>query len=176
MPPKIPNSLLGLAREVEAWISFGCPDRALAKLNPLLDTPGARPTGLALEVRALIEMKRYQEALGCLEELRGFGNDAEWLDVTEGWCFKRLGQLQAAIECMRRLVARSPRSATGHFNLGCYLALDGKIETALDEVTMACGIDQNFRALAANEADLDSIREHPRFLELLPKEPPKDSG
>ena len=176
MPGKIPNSLQALAREIEAWISFGCPERALVKLERLLDSPIARPTGLALEVRALIEMTRYDEALTCLHELRGIATDEQWLEVTEGWCHKRLGDLQAAIGCMQRLIGRCPRSAVGHFNLGCYLALSGKIEPAIDEVTLACGIDPNFRTLAANETDLLSLSDHPRFLELLPKNPPQDLG
>ena len=174
MVGKVPNSLRGLAREIEAWISFGCPDRALAKIERLLHTPGARPTGLALEVRALIEMSRYDQALVCLKELRGLGTDDEWLDVTEGWCHKRLGELQAAVACMQRLIECNPRSAIGHFNLGCYLALDGKTESAIDEITLACGIDPEFRTLAVDESDLDSLREHPRFLELLPMDPPED--
>ena len=161
-----------MTREIDAWISFGCPDRALAKLEPLLTTVGARPAGLALQIRALIELDRYPEALDCIHELRGLGSDDEWLDVTEGWCHKRLDDLQAAIACMQRLVARTRKSAIGHFNLGCYLALDGKVEEAIDEVTLACGLDQNFRLLAEKEHDLESLRDHPRFLDLLPGNPP----
>jgi tetratricopeptide (TPR) repeat protein len=172
VPARVPDSLRGLTREIDAWISFGCPDRALAKLEPLLTTPGARPAGLALQIRALIELARYEEALDRLQELRGLGSDDEWLDVTEGWCHKRLDDLPAAIACMRRLVDRSHKSAIGHFNLGCYLALDGKTEEAIDEVTMACGLDQNFRMLAEKESDLESLRDHPRFQDLLPGTPP----
>ena len=43
---------------------------------------------------------------------------------------------------------------------------------AIDEVTLACGLDQNFRRLAEKERDLESLREHPRFLALLPGTPP----
>ncbi len=172
MPARVPDSLRGLTREIDAWISFGCPDRALAKLEPLLTTPGARPAGLALQTRALIELARYGEALECLRELRELGSDEEWLDITEGWCHKRLDDLPTAIACMRRLVERANKSAIGHFNLGCYLALAGATEEAIDEVTLACGLDQQFRALAEKEDDLLSLRDEPRFQDLLPNLPP----
>jgi hypothetical protein len=68
---------------------------------------------------------------------------------------------------MERLLARTPRSAIGHFNLGCYLALLGDAERALQEVTLACGMDAGFRRAAAGEADLVALRGVPAFEALL---------
>jgi hypothetical protein len=69
---------------------------------------------------------------------------------------------------MERLLSRSHRSAIGHFNLGCYLALLGQRDRAIEEVTVACGLDDRFRAAASTEADLVSLRGDARFEELLP--------
>lgn len=168
MGSTVPNSLRRRVTEVEGWLDFGCPHRALRKLAPLLENPGARSVGLALKARALVTLRRHQEALQTLEALEGIGGDLDWIDLTAAWCNKRLERLQPAIEHMERLLSRNHRSAIGHFNLGCYLALAGECERALDEVSIACGIDDTFRHLLEDESDLDSVRDHPRFRDLMP--------
>jgi len=153
--------------EIEGWLDLDCPEHAIGKLSDLLGVPGARPAALSLRVRALVATSRYEEALADLDEIRHFDHDPEWADMTEAWCRKRLGDLPAAIECMERLVDRANHSAIGHFNLGCYLALAGEPDRALDEVTLSCGIDPSFRKLLAEESDLDSLRDYTEFQNLL---------
>ena len=70
--------------------------------------------------------------------------------------------------CMERLLERSHRSAIGHFNLGCYLALLGQTERAIEEVTLACGLEEKYRQTAASEDDLKSLRGDSGFEQLLP--------
>lgn len=172
---KLPATHLRRAIEVEGWLELGRPERALAGLAPLLETPGARPTGLMLKLRAEMDLRRFAEALRTIAELRHFGEDLESLDVHEGWCKKRLGDLDGAIQAMQRLLARDRRSAIGLYNLGCYLALRGELEAALEFVTRACGMDPTFREHAADESDLDPLRDDPRFRQLLaPRDEPRD--
>lgn len=153
--------------EIEGWLDLDCPEHAILKLSDLLAVPGARPAALSLRVRALVATDRYDKALVDIDEIRHFAHDPEWADMTEAWCRKRLGDLSAAIQCMERLLARTNHSAEGHFNLGCYLALAGESDRALDEVTLSCGIDPSFRKLLAEESDLDSLRDYPEFQNLL---------
>ncbi|MCA8941389.1 MAG: hypothetical protein KDB80_02415 [Planctomycetes bacterium] len=165
---KVPRSLARRAVEAAAWLDFGCPEHALVKLEPLLESPGARPFALKVKVMACSQLARFADALAALADLKPFENDLDWFDVTEAWCRKRSDDLPGAIRCMERLVDRDHRSAIGHFNLGCYLALAGEIERALDEVSLACGIDGQFRGLLADERDLDALRDEPGFRQLLP--------
>ena len=163
---QVPQSVQRLAVEIEGWLDMKCPERALDRLETLLEVPGARPVGLALRTRAHVDMKRYADALGDLAELRSFEHDEDWADLTEAWCRKRSDDLEGAKGCMERLIARRNHSAIGHFNLGCYLALLGDRSRALDEVTVACGIDPTFRRLLAEESDLDSLGGMPEFESL----------
>jgi len=169
-PPMLdlPESLKRCAAEIEGWLDLGCPEKALEKLGPLLADPGAKLAGLYLRARALVELGRNEEALADIAEIRPFDPDPDWLDLAEAWCLKRTGDLQGAAACMERLIARSHRSAIGHFNLGCYLALLGQRERAIEEVTLACGLEDQYRRAAATEPDLESLRGDPRFEELIP--------
>lgn len=162
----VPNDLERVAAEIDGWLELRCPQRALERLQPLLDRADARAVGLSFRVRALVATKKHAEALADVLELRELGLDPAWLDLTEAWCRKRMGELPSAIRCMQQLLEREPRSAIGHFNLGCYLALSGELEQALDQVTIACGIDEKFRELLMDEVDLHDLHRDPRFLQL----------
>ena len=161
----VPESLSRVAVEVEGWLELHCPEQALAKLAPLLEAPAARSAGLYFRTRALVELGRYAEALSVLDELRPFEQDPDWLDLTQAWCLKRVGRVDQAAACMERMLQRS-RSAIGHYNLGCYLALLGNRERAIDEVSIACGMQAEFRRHAAREGDLECLHGDPRFDKL----------
>ena len=166
---EVPRSLQRLAIEIDGWLDFRCPERALEGLEPLMATPGARPAGLQFRIRARLLLDNWRAALEDLEELRELPHDPDWLDLTEAWCLKRVGSLPGSVKCIERLLGRSHRSAIGHFNLGCYLALLGEKDRAIDEITVACGIEDQYRKLAARETDLESVADDPRFLALLPR-------
>ena len=162
----VPNDLERVAAEIDGWLDLRCPQRALERLQPLLDRPDARAIGLSFRIRALVALKKHAEALQDVSELREMNADPAWLDLTEAWCLKRQDDLPGAIRCMQQLIARDRRSAIGHFNLACYLALSGELEQALDQVTIACGIDEKFRDLLMDEVDLRDLHRDPRFLQL----------
>lgn len=164
----VPKDLERLAEEIDGWLDLRCPDKALDRLQPLLDRPDARPEGLALRIRAYVSTKRFAEALADVAVLRTTDYDAEWLDLVEAWCRKRMQDLPGAVRCMEQLIARMPGSAIGHFNLGCYLALSGDARRAVDEVALACGIDEEFRKYLLDEPDLDSLHRDGRFQKLVP--------
>jgi tetratricopeptide (TPR) repeat protein len=170
----VPSSLQRLADQIDGWLDLRCPERALDLLPPMLAEPQARAAALCLRVRAHVRLANHGEALADLGELRRDHEPHDWVDLTEAWCRKRTGDLPAAIRCMEQLLARSPRSDIGHFNLGCYLTLAGEHERAIDEVTIACGITPEFRDFARDEPDLDALRKDPRFRALVRERPSVD--
>jgi tetratricopeptide (TPR) repeat protein len=168
---KVPAALQRLADQIDGWLDLRVPDRALDLLAPMLADPEGRPAGLVLRVRAYARLGRFADALPDLAELRTRVADDEWIELTEAWCRKRTGDLAGAVTCLERVVARNQRSDVAHFNLGCYLALAGERDRAIDEVTLACGINDECRDFARDDPDLDGLRTDPRFRVLLREEP-----
>lgn len=163
----VPSALQRLADQIDGWLDLRCPDKALELIDPLLADPAARPAGLTMRVRAYVRQARYRDALTDLGELRRIHPPVDWVDLTEAWCRKRISDLSGAIRCMEQLLQRNPRSDIGHFNLGCYLALAGQTSRAIDEITIACGIDAHLRDHLRDEPDLDPLRNDARFRQLL---------
>ncbi len=158
-----------LQLEIEGWLELGCWDRALDRVTPLLEDPESRLLGLEHSIQALVGLGRFAEALEQLTELRRGSGDSEQIELTEAWCRKRVGDVHGAAACMERLISKKHRSAIGHFNLGCYLALLGERERALHEITLACGLEPELRQSLVDEPDVDLLRDDPRFTQLLPR-------
>lgn len=163
----VPPAWQRLADTIDGWLDLRCPDKALARLQPLLDDAAARPAALTMRIRARCRLGEYAAALPDLAELRAGGHLPEWVALTEAWCQRRLGNLPAAVHGLQQLLQRSPRCDLAHFNLSCYLALQGERDAAIDALTLACGLLPAHRDHAREEPDLDSLRTDARFRSLV---------
>ena len=79
----------------------------------------------------------------------------------------RKGLHALALEVEHRLVALLPLDGVAHYNLACRLALAQQPREAVGELRLAleCGYD-DFEYLES-DADLESVRRQPEYLQLL---------
>ena len=83
-----------------------------------------------------------------------------------GWCYKRTGRLDLAIQSLERAVEIDPTQAILHYNLACYWSLARNRRRALQHLANALDIDGNFRSLVIGEQDFDPLRNDPLFQSL----------
>ena len=80
----------------------------------------------------------------------------------------RLGEREEAIKWMEESVRKAPTDSIVHYNAACLYALAGDVEKSID-----CLENCRFRVGNLNrewllhDSDLDSVRAHPRFAEIL---------
>jgi tetratricopeptide (TPR) repeat protein len=163
----VPQELQRLVDQCDGWLDLRCPERALKLVGPVVASPAGRSIGLSLRIRANARLGNYPEALEDLADLRSDHPTNDWIDLTEAWCRRRNDDLAGAIRCTDQLIARDSRHHIARFNRACYLALDGDKDAAIDELSMACGLNPDCRTLAIDEPDFDSLRTDERFRLLL---------
>jgi phospholipase/carboxylesterase len=78
------------------------------------------------------------------------------------------GQLDRAHELGKQLLAATPEAPMTFYNLACQLAKHGDRDRAVEWLTRSAERGFRFEAKMLRDEDLDSIREHPKF--LLPVE------
>ena len=142
------------------------PQQALEVLVRLGDEELADTRSLFLQGEALRALERYQEAivpLGRVAELDS-ENIQVWLAL--GWCHKRTGRLDLAIDALETALMADPDEALIRYNLACYWSLAGGKRQALSYLEQALSLDPDYGRLAHHESDFDPIRSDPEFQAL----------
>lgn len=141
-------------------------ERAVTVLDSI-DAKGIeREDMLYLRGQAYRVMERHHEAIQWLEEAAEVNpeNLHTWLAL--GWCQKRVGRLDLAIQSLEEALSVASDHAIIYYNLACYWSLAKNSKLAIAYLARAFDIDSSYRDLVAGEGDFDSIRNHPSFLEL----------
>ena len=120
-----------------------------ARLAPVLDALGLEFLAGFLET----ELERHPENL-----------DA-WIEL--GHVYTRAGRFEKGLEVDQELVRRAPQDPTARYNLACSLALLTRTEEALDSLEQAVALGYRDPEHMIADQDLASLREEPRFVELV---------
>lgn len=139
---------------------------ALSRLSTLSVRANRTEEALYLRGMALRTMERHREAIGALEQAAELNpcSTSTWLAL--GWCQKRVGRLDLAIQALEEALEVDPDEAIINYNLACYWSLANNPKLALRYLHQAFEQDASYRDLVAAEVDFDPIRSHPGFLEL----------
>lgn len=155
-----------LQRQAEGYLELGMGQHALAALDQLSEMGEPGPGALLLRGEALRSVKRFREALVPLGQASEIMPENVHLWLAIGWCHKRIGRIDLAIEAIEKALEIDPDEALLHYNLACYLSLARRKQPALLHLARALEIDSAYRNLIPAESDFDSLRSDPEFLAL----------
>ena len=156
-----------MLREAEGYLELSLPSRALETLQRMHEPGTFKGHRLYLVGEALRGLSRHQEAIDSLTEAVDLApsNIQAWLAL--GWCYKRTGRLDMAIESLQEALAVEPNDALVHYNLACYWSLAKNKRQALSFLSRAIDLKDHYRTLVAAESDFDPIRSDPAFQALV---------
>ena len=87
---------------------------------------------------------------------------------TGAFAFVRLGELDEGEKWMKASVEKAPNDTIVHYNAACMYALAGNVEKSLDFLeNLQIKVGSLNREWLEHDSDLDTIRDHPRFAEIL---------
>lgn len=115
---------------------------------------------------SLREMQQYREAIFPLRRSLELIPDDIHVWLALGWCYKRVGHLDRAIESLEQALDVEPGEAILHYNLACYWSLARNHRQALRHLADALDIDGNYCDFVHDEPDFDPLRDNPLFQSL----------
>lgn len=80
---------------------------------------------------------------------------------------EHLGQSRRAQEWAQRALQLDPSHPVMLYNIGCFHAVAGRAELALDHLERAVELGFHHRDWLLNDPDLSAVHDHPRFQALL---------
>jgi quercetin dioxygenase-like cupin family protein len=93
---------------------------------------------------------------------------APWEDFFVAYALLRAGDADRGRAAMQEALAREPGAWQGPFNAACFEALAGDPDAALTHLAHAVELNRaEVMRYAPDDSDLDSIRDDPRYAELL---------
>ncbi len=137
--------------------------RALLELSQIDD--GDAPDGQIqyLQGQALRAMENYRDAVEPLQAALEADPENIHIHLALGWCYKRVGRLDLAIQALEEAMDVMPDEGIIHYNLACYWSLARNPQLALQYLYQSFELDPNYRDMVSDERDFDPIRNDPGF-------------
>lgn len=147
--------LSGAARFVVDSEEIEAPQGTLVFLHD----PGSRREATATEDGTIVM------AFGGMPGAAGPVSAWEWTFAAAPHVEK--GDFDAAYETTSRALEDHPDDGNTHFNLACWAARGGRHDVAFEHLRIALANEPRARKWAAEDSDLDPIRDDPRFAAAL---------
>jgi tetratricopeptide (TPR) repeat protein len=121
---------------------------------------------LLLRGQAYRILEQHQEAVEIFRAAVELDSENIHIWLALGWCYKRTGRLDLAIESLEEALCIDSAEGIIHLNLACYWSLARNAKLAVAYLGRALELDPNYRERVDHEADFNPIRNHPEFLAL----------
>ena len=141
----------------QGYIELGMMAEATEELDKL--TPADQENEEALQLRLFVFMHRkdWEAALALCSRLRENNPSCATGFIHGAFCLHEMGRTQEARDLLLQGPSHLQEEPTYHYNLGCYNAVLGRAEEALEHLRTSFKMDQTFREIARVDPDLASV-------------------
>jgi Flp pilus assembly protein TadD len=158
-----------IQNEARGYLELGMAQQAISALSRLGDPIALDANGLYILGESLRTLERYDEAIGPLRKAAELVNGNTDVLVALGWCYKRTGRLDLAINTLEQALAAEPEEPLLRYNLACYCSLAGNKNRALRYLSQTLSIAPDYRRLIDEEPDFNPLRHDPDFQSICNK-------
>lgn len=141
----------------QGYFELGMMDDALEELGNLPRALQSRLDVLQMRLCACMRIHRWDDALRASEDLCQLQPHEAMGYIHAAFCLHELGRTPEARDMLLAGPAALLREATYFYNLGCYDAALGNIESAHTHLQASFKLDQKFREYAKTDPDLKSV-------------------
>jgi tetratricopeptide (TPR) repeat protein len=140
--------------------------RAIAVLDQLDHGEFCRGRAHYLRGQAFRVMEKHHQSIDALLKAADVDPMNVHIHLSLAWCYKRVGRIDLAIQCLEDVLEVEPDRGILHYNLACYWSLANNVGLTLAHLARAFEMNVAYRQLVAEEPDFDPVRSHPEFLAL----------
>jgi len=142
----------------QGYLELGMVEEALAELVAIQTPAISDPDLIELRLHILMQGGRWSDALASAEELLQLNSSALPAYIHGAFALHELGRTAEA----RDLLLRGPevlrKDPTFHYNIGCYEAVLGNCDSAMQSLKKSFALDETYRDFAKQDPDLEAIR------------------
>ena len=144
-------------KAAQGFLELGDPDSAWEELESIPAEDRADQAVLWTRLEIYRRKQKWDGMVEIAQHLvqKSPDNPKHWLDLA--WAQRRGINLPIAEKTLVEASGRFPNEATIHFNLSCYLCLQGKIEESKERLRRAIDLDPSFREIALEDEDLKDL-------------------
>lgn len=141
----------------QGYLELGMVEEALAELSTVDTSLLQDPDVIELRLHILMQGCHWNEAIIAAESLLQLRHDALTAYIHGAFALHELGRTSEARDLLLKgpLVLR--QDPTFHYNIGCYEAVLGNRDAAIESLRQSFAMDETFRDFAKADPDLLEI-------------------
>ncbi len=143
----------------QGYLELGMVEEALSELASVPAGENADADLTELRLHILMHGKRWDEAFVAAEELLRISPQAVPGYIHGAFALHELGRTAQARDLLLKGPPLLRQNPTFHYNIGCYEAVLGNRESALQSLRESFALDETYRDFAQRDPDLEGIRD-----------------
>ena len=143
----------------QGYLELGMVEEALAELSSFSGPLGQDPDIVELRLHILMQGEQWNDALISAEELLRITPDAVSAFIHGAFALHEMGRTSEARDLLLKGPPILKEDPTFHYNIGCYEAVLGNKDAALQSLRQSFALDDTYRDFAKGDPDLKMLHE-----------------